>query len=267
MRYLCKHMKIAAAFLNISWKNSIEYMNDFAVLCVDFIVTMITTILFWKYLLVDYQYLGDWSMPGLIAIGIFGNASWAISEIFAGAWSLSEKIASGKLDKYMCRPVNTLFALVLEDMQLEEFIKGFLSLIILILWHSFTFHIPIRGMNLFFAVCSLVLGVLIVAFVRCIYSCFSFWAANTEGFHVLIHMEDLQLDRYPLSIFNKCTRVVLLSLIPVGFVSCFPAMFYLGMIENRVLYLAFEMLAAMGLLCILHLIWKRGIRKYEAAGG
>lgn len=267
MKYVFKHLKIAAAFLNISWKNSIEYMNDFVVLCIDFIVTMIATILFWKYLLVDYEYLGNWSVAGLIAIGIFGNASWAIGEILAGAWSLSEKITSGRLDKYLCRPVNTLFALLLEDMQLEEFIKGILSLIILMLWHSIKFKIPIHGLNLLFAICSMIVGVFIVAFVRCIYSCFSFWAANTEGFNFLIHMEDLQLDRYPLSIFNKCTKLVLLSIIPVGFVSCFPAMFYLGMVENRMLYLIFEIVIAAVMLFILSLLWKKGIQKYEATGG
>ncbi len=267
MNYLVKHIKVAIAFFKISWKNSIEYMNDFAVLCVDFIVTIASTIIFWRFLLVDYEKLGTWSMAGLILIGIFGNASWAIGEIFAGAWALSGKITEGRLDKYMCRPVNTLFSCVLEDMQVEEMIKGILSLLILLIWHGIKFDIAVNPADVIYTIVSLVIGVIIVAIVRCLYSCSAFWFENTEGLNFLVHMEDFGLEHYPLDIFNKTTKLVLLSIIPVGFVSYFPAMFYMHIIEKPYMYLLFEVIAMIILALALHLIWKKGIKKYEATGG
>ena len=264
---MIKHLRIARAFLRISWMNSIEYMNDFAVICVDFIVTMIATILFWKYLLVDFQSLGKWQVAGLVLIGIFGNASWAIGEVFAGAWGLSEKITSGQLDKYLCRPVNAIYALVLEDMQLEELLKGVISLVALLIWHGVTFQDEINAINLLLAIISMLVGIVIVALVRCIYSCFAFWFPNTEGLNMLIHMEDLQIDRYPLGIFNKPTRLLLISIIPVGFIACIPAMLYMNMIAKPLMCLAFEIAIMMIMLFVLHIMWKGGIRKYEATGG
>lgn len=267
MNYLIKHLKIALALVKISWKNSIEYMNDFVVIFLDFFVTTVSTIIFWKYLLVDYNRLGDWSMTGLVLIGIFGNASWAISEVLAGAWMLPEKITEGKLDKYLCRPVNTLFALLLEDMQLEELIKGVLSLIVLLIWHSVTFSVSVNSINLFLAVSSLILGVLIVAGIRALYASVSFWLPNTEGIEFLIHMEDLGIDRYPLDIFHGSIRVILLSIIPVGFVACFPAMFYLGLFKNPSSFFLLEVLALIIVYSILSVLWKKGICRYEATGG
>lgn len=267
MSYLLKHFRVAAAFFNISWKNSIEYMNDFAILCLDFLVTIISTIVFWQFLLPEYENLGGWSLAGLILIGIFGNASWAIGELFAGAWELSAKITEGRMDKYMCRPVNTVFSLVLEDMQVEEMIKGMLSLVILLIWYEIKFHVSAGIVDILFSFISFLLGIVIVAVTRSIYSCSAFWFENTGGLNYLIHMEDLELERYPLDIFNKATKVVLISIIPVGFVSCFPAMFYMNMIDNGLLYLLLE-IAILGLLVlVLHLVWGKGIKKYESAGG
>ena len=242
-------------------------MNDFVVLCVDFLVSIISTIFFWRFLLADYDSLGGWSLAGLVLIGIFGNASWAVGELFAGSWGLSDKIIEGKFDKYMCRPVNALLATVLEDMQVEEMIKGMLSLVILLVWHKIRFHIQVIAVDLLFALVSFALGIVIVAVVRSIYSCCAFWFENTSGFHYLIHMEDLEFDRYPLNIFNKATRIVLISIIPVGFVSYFPAMFYMHMINYRMYYILFETVILAMLMLLLHFIWKRGVKRYEATGG
>ena len=242
-------------------------MNDFLVICLDFIVSIIGTIIFWKFLLVDFDSYKEWSTAGLVLIGIFGNASWAIGEIFAGAWGLSEKITAGKLDKYLCRPVGVVFALVLEDMQLEELIKGGISLAVLLTWHTLYFGNPINVINIFMAIASMTIGVIIVALIRCIYSCFAFWFPNTEGMNVFIHMEDLELDRYPLEIFRKPARIIFMTVIPVAFVSCIPAMLYLGIMDNGLTWLGIEVTIMIIMCILLKIIWKGGIHKYEASGG
>lgn len=267
MKHLYKHLRVAFAFLNISWKNSIEYMNDFVVLLIDFIATIASTIIFWRFILVDIDNLGNWSMAGLILIGIFGNTSWAFGELFAGSWELSNKITEGRMDRYMCRPVNVLYSLVLEDMQVEELLKGILSLVVLLVWYGFTFHVTFEAFSFALAVLSMLIGVVIVTIVRCIYSCSAFWVENTEGLHYLIHPEDLGVERYPLDIFNNVAKIILLSFIPVGFISYFPAMFYLHMFNRPLLFLLVELAAMMLFSILLHFIWKKGLKKYEAAGG
>lgn len=267
MKHLYKHIRIAVAFLHISWKNSIEYMNDFVVLFIDFIASIASTIIFWRFLLVDIDNLGNWSMGGLILIGIFGNASWAFGELLAGSWELSEKITAGRMDRYMCRPVNVLYSLVLEDMQVEELLKGVLSLAVLLVWYGFKFHVDFDLFSFLLAFFSMLIGVVIVAIVRCIYSCSAFWIENTDGFHYLIHPEDLNVDRYPLDIFDKAARIILLSIIPVGFVSYFPAMFYLHLLDYPLLFLLAEIVVMVLFATVLHFIWKKGIKKYEATGG
>lgn len=267
MRYLKKHIMVFFAFMRVSWRTSIEYMNDFVFLLADFLVTIVTTILFWKYLLADYDHLGSWDFKELILIGIFGSASWAIGEIFSGSWQLPQKITSGRLDKYLCKPVNAVFALVVEDMQLDEVIKGFTSLAVLLVWYRVKFGVLTNIWRLLLSIVSMLIGIAIVALVRSIFSCVAFWFENTSGLNTVIHMEDYGLDRYPLEIFGKVSKVLLLTIVPVGYIACVPAMFFLGKLKYEIAVLFSEALFIIVLIFLLKVIWSRGVKRYEANGG
>ena len=86
MRFVLKHLFIFFSFLNISWKTSIEYMNDFFVIVLDFFSVVVSSILFWKILLLNYVTLEIWDIESLILLSIFGISSFSMCEIFAGTW-------------------------------------------------------------------------------------------------------------------------------------------------------------------------------------
>ncbi len=137
MKKIKKHLRVLGAFCRISIKTSIEFMSDFAALTFDFILTIVFLVFFWKYLLGDFEMLAGWNMNELVILSLFGSSSWSVGQFLAGAWQLSEKIMGGQIDKYLCRPVNPLFSLIVEDMQLDEVVKGVLSLSLFLILYRF----------------------------------------------------------------------------------------------------------------------------------
>lgn len=268
MKIIKKHFKVLAAFVRISLKTSIEYMNDFAALALDFCLTIVFSLLFWNYLLGDFDRLAGWDMKELVVLALFGSSSWSIGQFLAGSWQLSEKITGGQLDKYICRPVNPLFSLVLEDMQLDEVLKGVMSLsIFLVLYKVKLGAVPSLG-SVICSVLLLFMGIIIVALVRCIFSCVSFWIENERGISMFVHMEDFDLHMYPVDMFDSACKIILFSIIPVAFISYVPASVYLRKNTLSPLYfLGGEAVIIVLLLLVLKLVWGRGIRKYEANGG
>lgn len=268
MKIIIKHIKVLRAFFQISLKTSIEYMSDFAALALDFCLTIVFSFLFWNYLLSDFDMLAGWNMEELVILALFGSSSWSVGQFLAGSWQLSEKIMGGQLDKYLCRPINPLFSLVLEDMQLDEVLKGVLSMGIFLVFYRIKLGVIPSVWSVLGALVLLLMGILIVALVRCIFSCISFWIENERGISVVVHMEDFGLDRYPADMFHGAGKVILFSVIPVAYISYVPALIYLCKNTlNPLFFLAGETVIIVFLLCLLQFVWKRGIRRYEASGG
>ena len=264
MRYILKHILIFREFFNISWKTSVEYMNDFFIIILDFFSVVISTILFWKILLFNYDTLGIWNLDSLILLSIFGISTFSMCEIFAGTWQISEKIINGRIDMYICKPINPIIALFLEDMQIEEFLKGVINFTVLIAWYFLFFEKNVYAYNFILSIFSMIIGIFLISMIRAILSCFSFWVEHTNAFDFLIHMEDLGLEKYPLSIFNKYVKFILLTVIPVGFISSIPVMILLNTLDNIFLWICLELLFLFFLVIILKFEWKLGIKKYES---
>lgn len=264
MRYVLEHLFIFFSFLNISWKTSIEYMNDFFVIVLDFFSVVVSSILFWKILLLNYVTLEIWDIESLILLSIFGISSFSMCEIFAGTWQISEKIINGRIDMYLCKPINVKIALFLEDMQLEEFFKGIINFTVLMIWYFLSFKRNIHFYNFILSIFSMIIGIFLVSMIRAILSCLSFWVENTNAFDFLIHMEDLGFEKYPLTIFNKTIKLLLITIIPIAFVSSIPVMILLNMLSNIFLWLGLELLFLIFLIIILNFEWRLGIKKYES---
>ena len=77
-------------------------------------------------------------------------------------------------------------------------------------------------------------------------------------------MEDLGFEKYPLTIFNKTIKLLLITIIPIAFVSSIPVMILLNMLSNIFLWLGLELLFLIFLIIILNFEWRLGIKKYES---
>lgn len=266
MRLFIKHLKLLKIYIIVGWKNGTEYRKDFFISIIDFFVSILITIVFWSFIFDDLIIFEGWGKEELVILALIGNTSWALSEFFAGTWSLPEKIVSGQIDKYLCRPINSLFATIMESSQFDEVLKGFIGLLILmnatmIIYGTYSINI----VSILLGILSLLIGVVIISLMRVTISSLSFWLGETSSLNMILHLEDFSFERYPLDIFGKYS-FIFIYFIPIGFISTIPTKIILG---GTPIYKAlfFEMLIFIIWLVIATLVWKYGLKKYESYGG
>lgn len=267
MNYVYKHFKMIWSFIKINWRNSIEYMGDFTVIILNFIVVTALTVIFWKSILGDVAEVSNWSMNELIILGIFGSVSWALSEFFAGSWQLPEKILQGELDKYLSKPINPLYALVMESMQLDEVLKGVILFIVLIPLYFWKYDYSGTIFNVIMSIFCLIIGVLIISFIRIFFSLLSFWIGDSNILNRIVHLEDFNLERYPINIYQRNIQSILTWFIPVGFMATYPAMIFLNKQINIPKIFIIEFFVLFIWFVIILIEWKLGVKKYESNGG
>ncbi|KAB3534823.1 hypothetical protein F8154_08145 [Alkaliphilus pronyensis] len=262
-----RHFRLILNYIDINWKNSTEYRKDFIILFFDFIVITLLSIIFWRAVFGNTDQLGNWQFEELVILGIFGSTSWALSDFFAGAWQLPEKITQGALDKYLTKPIHPLFAAIMESMQLEETCKGVLAFTLLSIVASVKYNYSITITNVLLSIVILVIGVCIISLMRIFFSLFTFWIGQSNGLNVILHLEDFNFERYPIDIFGKYLKYLLTWCIPVGYLATYPTVIFLRKSENNLIIFLLGVLVLATWFIIVSFLWKRGIKRYEANGG
>lgn len=146
-----------------------------------------------------------------IAAGTYGFAHF----FFKMAFGISDIITNGKLDAYLVQPKNTLISVITSDIEvsaLGDLIYGFIVLLI------YGTTIPKTLLFILFSICG---GILIVS-VAVILGSLSFWIGKSDIIADTINDLMNIFATYPEGIFKGLTKIILFTIIPVGFTTYFP---------------------------------------------
>lgn len=179
-------------------------------------------------------------------------------------WQLANGgITRGILDKYLVKPINPLFQLVVEMIQLEGIGELILGIVFLAL---FTPLVTVEWtlMN--------VLALLIVAFfamlfffaIKLIFGSLSFWTKRSIEVMTMIY-DFSNFAKYPIDIFTRAIRFVLTYILPFSVVIFLPieALLKGGNLWLTTLYV---MIASVSMLMVSLFVWSKGLKRYESAG-
>lgn len=261
-----KNIKLILAFGRVGWRNGVEYRKDVAISIINFLLMTCLTIIFWHAIFGSNITIEGWEIKELVILGIFGSTAWSLSDYFAGSWLLPEKIIMGELDKYISKPINPLFGIIMESSQFDECVKGIIGFIIMMSMSFITYEY--QNVTFFSVVLGVLLmgaGVGIISLMRVTVSMLSFWLGESSGLNTILHLQDFGLERYPLEIFNK-VKVLFVTALPIAFISNYPAEIFLGKSENTLRIILVSMCTLSIWFIVVKIMWRKGIKKYESTG-
>lgn len=182
--------------------------------------------------------------------------------------SVPEFIREGRFDRFLVRPLDTLFQAMTVPQQIwpDELILAILYFIVVV---------PYSGVHvdaLFLAYVPLVAfgGALIDFAVNLTLATISFWVIRIDTLRWVFMTLEQEFSRYPISIYQRGVRVLLAFVIPVAFMNYFPATLLLHKSEDG-LHLA----PAIGLLtpvvgavwlAAAYAFWRVGLNRYQGTG-
>ena len=257
--------------IKISWVKHTAYRLNFLLQ----IIGPAIVFLFVKYNLWNAIYSND---PELVIKGF--NFSQMIQYHFwafvvglvaqgHGAWNLAEDIRMGRISSYLIYPFN-FWEFHTASWISFQIIQMFITALTLVVFCAFDI-IQIPSASLF------IFGALYTLFISCFWfaiqyltGLFSFWLEETWILRVSLGIISTFLSGaiIPLDLYPEA-MVRILNYTPFPYLSYYPIQIFMGKITSPMelgLGIAIIGLWTLALTFLNHLVWKRGIKLYTAAG-
>jgi ABC-2 type transport system permease protein len=241
---------------------ALDVFGMFAISFLDFIVVLI--------IFSNVPQLGAFSVEEVALLYGTSGLSFAFADLIVGHLDeFNERIRTGTFDLLLIRPRSTLFQVISSDFHLRRLGKATQSLVVL--GYAFaSLEIPWNVGRLAAVPIMVICGTVIFVSVWLFMICIVFWSvegretanAFTYGGHFL--------TQYPIDIYASWLRRLLAYLIPMAFVSYFPALYVLDKDDPLGLpsFLQFSSpIAAALAAAAAGLMWRYAVRHYRSAGG
>lgn len=244
-------------------KTLLEYKTDFLVDITTVIARSIIGVVFIWVLFQNIKTINGWTFGEMLFLSGFSQLVFGLFNSFFTLWLLEFLVTRGDFDKILIKPVNSLFLLVTEKLDIEHIGDVILALIIILI-SSQIIGLEWNLINVAMLVLFLASGVTILFSLALITSSLSFWfiRANTLT-EVLYQFTDF--TRYPLEIYGTLITIFISFVIPFAFVNYYPVQLFIGKgIATNFAYLT--PVVAIISFVIAYSIWKKGLKNYQSTG-
>lgn len=251
------------------WAQSVQAQMEYKV---DFILGNVTTILGQvvgiAFVWVIFQSIGDlngWNLPQIMLIyGIAALPFGLVELFFNGTWRLNYLVRMGEFDRFMVRPVGSLFFLLSSDSALHG-LGNFFTGLVIIAKASSDLHLTWTATNIGFLILAVVCGAIIYVSIYLSTAATAFWFVGASTSIMYLAHSLRNFSTYPLTIYARPIQILLIWIAPFAFTSFFPATFLLG----KEMYYPFVFLMPVVSIAFFGLaygFWRIGLNQYQSTG-
>lgn len=258
-------LKMHRIFVAQELKKLMEYKIDFLTGAVSFLLEQAVNIIFLSIIFSQIPSLKGWTFDEIIFIYGFALLPKALDHLlFDNLWMVGYSIVSkGEFDKYLTRPINSLFSVMMERFQIDALGELIIGIVLLVS--------AIPKVAVQWSVLNVVLFILILPFATLIYTgiktiiaSVAFWTKRSGHIMHMFYMVN-DFAKYPTSIYNGLIRGIITFIIPFAFTAFYPASYFLTG-DNPLFNLGGTVIAAIVLMTAGILLWNKGVSAYESAG-
>jgi ABC-2 type transport system permease protein len=249
-----QNLELFKEYIKVNVSMALEYRFSFIVQSVTMLLNDLVWILFWWIFFSKFQIINGWTMQHMIMLYALLTFSYGVGSVFFGNKNyISSIISEGRLDFYLNLPKNILFHTLISRSNwfgLGDIIFG-LTLAGIVL--------SIKQWPLFLLL-SIISATILIAFAVLTGSLAFFFGEASETARSL-NMGITTLSSYPYNIFGGTVKVIMLTVLPAGFITGIP-------IELLYNFNWTWLLATLGFailfLTISVLVFYKGLKRYES---
>jgi len=259
--------KLLYRFAAVSFRDMSVFRTDFLMSLLHNLVYQGIFFAFWKSVLTfTASRLGGWTFPELAILSSFTLASTAVAQWLVGLLQLSQKILEGDLDKYLCKPVPPLLALLGESVNGLASLQQLTSAGLLLTAVCLYYRVPLSPGNVAAGLLILSLGCAALLLIRGCIALSAFWLGDVSRLNGLFQISG-EFERYPINLFPVWLQGILTWVVPVGLISTWPVLAFLGKGGSPWTWLAIGLALVLFWSLVFREIWRRALRRYESFGG
>lgn len=260
-RYLDIYIEFIKQYVKILMQSRVNFFIGI----INIIFTQVAGILFLSIIFKKIPTLNGWTYNQILFIYGFSQLPRGLDHLYSdNLWFFSQNtIIDGEFDRYLLRPLNPLFQIIAEKLQLDsigEIITG-----VSIVGYSI---VKLNIYMSFFKVLTLVIlvisGAIIYTSIKLLFASLSFWIKESFSILNIVYMFS-DFAKYPISVYGKWLQFILVLVIPFAFTAFIPASYLLG--NGNFFYgVSCTIIVAVIMAILSYSIWNRGMKVYESSG-
>jgi ABC-2 type transport system permease protein len=217
-------MRVYLALISASLRTQLAYRRSFLLELAGRLVITGLELAAVFVLFSHIDELAGWARHEVIYLFAIGSLSLGLTELLTdGLKDMPELVRRGGLDRLLVRPFSPLLQLLARRFRLMHTGRMAQGVFALGLALSATTHTlgPVEVVTLLGSVLATVLvfgGVFVAGAATTVFT-----VQSAEAFHAFTY-GGLQMSQYPLTVYKPWLQVLFVAVIPVGFVTYFPAL-------------------------------------------
>ena len=251
---LKENLSLFKEHTKINIATSMEYRASFFIQTLTMIANDFIWLLFWWIFFNKFKAINGWEMEQILMLYAIVTLAYGLVGVFFGNRNrIGSIIAEGRLDFYLSLPKNELFHLLISKSNwfgLGDIIFGLiLAAISFSIWQW-----PL------FLLLSLVSATIILSLNILFHSLAFYWGQAEETART-VNMGVISVATYPHAIFTGPVKLILLTLLPAGFISSVPVQI---LQKFNLKWFLLTILVAVIFMTIAIVVFKKGLKRYES---
>lgn len=242
-----------------------EYKGDFIVGIVGFLLGQFFNLLFLWIIFSQIPSLMGWTLEQILFIYGFSLIPKGLDHLlFDNLWSIGHfTVRKGDFDKYLTRPINTLFHVMVEKLQIDAFGELIMGIALIC--------ISVPSISIEWSVSKVLLTIVVIPFATMIYvgiktatAAIAFWTKRSGNITYMFYMFN-DFAKYPVTIYNNVVKNIITYIIPFAFAAFYPVKYILTG-DNPLFNIGMTVILSIIIMFMGVIVWNKGIKAYESAG-
>jgi len=260
-------LKLIWKFFMINVRQNLEYRLNATIGIVAIALTNIPSVIFFWLIFSNIPTLNGWAMGEVLFIVGIGALSYGVSHTFfsgVSGWKIEELIRQGNMDRILLKPLSVIPHLAMEDSFDVDGMGDFISGLVIVIFASNMLGLQWNIFNTSLLALFVLSSAIIVSSIHLMIGTLSFWVTKSGALLDLFYTM-VRFGEYPLDIYNLSTKIILTIIIPVGFLSYYPAQVFLG--KGLWIPMAYlTPIVTIIMYAIAHRFWDYGLKHYTSTG-
>jgi ABC-2 type transport system permease protein len=260
---MLKHLKLLAIFWRFSILKELEYRVNFVTNAFMSIFWLAWGILGATIFFAHRDQIGGWNYNQvLMVLGLFSMFTGIMEAFFRpNIMQMIEQVRDGTFDFVLVKPVNSQFYSSFHSLTMWRIVDIVAGAGVIVYALNAMGYVP-DASELFAFALLLLIALILVYCIWLAMMTMSFWFVKVDNFAELFY-SFYEAGRFPISVYSGLLRAVLTFVIPIAFITTFPAAALIGLLEPTELFIGVGL--ALVLLLATNRLWNFAIRSYASA--
>lgn len=262
-------MKLYLEMIKVEIKTSLQYKFSLITELIGTLVGYVGNIVIYYIMFKSFKNLNGWGFHEMMFVYTFAGVAINLATVFFGHFINTDRdIISGNFDSYLIRPMDTFKYYLISKFNIVQAISLVFS-IVLFIYFVCRNSIQWSFFEVQFLIVCIIGATLINAGTLVLVGAAAFWTKKSAELYDSILWPAQYLSYLPIDIFPWILKSIFTYVLPLAFVSFYPATVFLDLNASYEKYKMYGYLTVFVgiifyLLCVK--LWKFGVKKYESVG-